>query len=70
MAVDLHRFGRHRTVEPGQTYSQQAGDLADAHDGPHRGPLDAAAVAQEDDVRREEVEQTLQISSSTSSIAI
>ena len=32
-----------------------------ADDRPQRGPLDAAAVADEDDVGREDVEQTLQV---------
>ena len=60
-AVDLHRFDRHPGADPGQADSQEAGHPDGPHDRTHRGPLDPAAVSQQDDVRREHVEQALQV---------
>jgi hypothetical protein len=47
--------------DPAQPDRQQAGHLTGPHDGRLHGLHDSAAVAQEDDVRREQVEQALQI---------
>ena len=62
VAVDLGRLQRGRGGgDPAQPDGQQAGHPADPHDGHLRGLHDSAAVAQEDDVRREDVEQLLQV---------
>jgi hypothetical protein len=61
VAVDLSRMQRRGAVEPAKADRQQAGDLAGSDDGPGHRLLDPAAVAEQDDVRREDVEQALQI---------
>src|SRR5258707_15595794 len=52
---------RRRGGDPARAGGQRAGHLAGSRDGPQDGLLDSAAVAQEDDIRREDVEQGLQI---------
>ena len=48
-------------VRPTLGPAQHAGHPAGPHDGRHRGLHDSATITQQDDVRREHVEQVLQI---------
>jgi hypothetical protein len=52
---------RHLGADPAQAGGQQTSHPVGPHDGPRHGLLDSATVAQQDDIRREDVEQALQI---------
>jgi hypothetical protein len=58
-AIDLHRLNRHLGADHVQADSEQASHSVGPHDRPQRGLFDSATVTQEDDVRREDVEQAL-----------
>src|SRR5258708_3680135 len=60
-AIDLHRLDRYLTDDPGYADSQQPGHPRGPHDGPQQSLLDAAAVAEEEDVGREDVDEGLQV---------
>ncbi|WP_258053846.1 hypothetical protein [Streptomyces sp. Ru72] len=61
MAIDLRRLHRCGACDPAQPCRQQGCDQIGADDGLQRGLDHSAAIAQEDDVRGELVEQALQI---------
>src|SRR3954451_1484545 len=60
-AVDLGRLQRGGGRDPAQPGGEQAAYLFGPGDGHPDGRHDPAAIAQEDDIRREDIEQALQV---------